>query len=389
VDKLMPQLKVERIDDAHGLERLALAWSALEARSRNTLPFRTHAWVSAWYKHLREQRFALRDSLALRAVRTENGTLVGVAPFVLTERPSVGPLRTRCLHFVGADPNVTEIRSPLFEPGLERACYAAIREELARSAVDVDWVRWSGLEAVHGFVENDPRVRQRDGVLCYVLPLPATWEELRASRPRNLKESLRKCYNSLKRDGLDFSLEVVTQAADVEASLGDFFRLHAARAVQGSSVPHRDVFSHPACRAFLLDVCRRFAERGVLRIFRLHVGGALVATRIGFVLHGTLYLYYSGFDPEFARYSVMTTLVAEAIRHAIDEGCSFVNLSTGRDESKLRWRPTEVRFSEASILLGGLLGWAKQEAFQAAARANGQGPVRHYAERLSFARRSS
>ncbi len=28
---------------------------------------------------------------------------------------------------------------------------------------------------------------------------------------RNIKESLRKCYNSLKRDGLSFRLEVVTE----------------------------------------------------------------------------------------------------------------------------------------------------------------------------------
>jgi hypothetical protein len=39
--------------------------------------------------------------------------------------------------------------------------------------------------------------------------------------------------------------------------------------------------------------------------------------------------------------------VAEAIKWAIEKGLKTINLSTGRDQSKLRWRPTEVPLIEA------------------------------------------
>jgi hypothetical protein len=55
-----------------------------------------------------------------------------------------------------------------------------------------------------------------------------------------------------------------------------------------------------------------------------------------------LYLYYSGWDRAYGRYSVMTTLLAEIVKDAIARGTTSVNLSTGNDVSKTRWRPREV-----------------------------------------------
>jgi CelD/BcsL family acetyltransferase involved in cellulose biosynthesis len=303
---------------------------------------------------------------------------------MLTERPSVGPLRARCLQFIGADPNITEIRGALCEPSLERDCYLAMHSELLRSLEGIDWVCWTGIDARHGACEalRAAGVPWSDGIACYTLDLPATWEELRASRPSNLKESLRKCYRSLQRDGLDHRLEVVTREAEVAPALADFFRLHAARAAMDGSVRRNDVFRDAASRAFLVDLCGRFAERDALRVLRLHVGGVLAATRVAFVLGGSMYLYYSGFDPAYAKYAVATTLVAESIQRAIGERLRSVNLSSGSDQSKLRWRPTEIAFREALLLSPTALGQAKYGMIHAAGRAMTESSVGRRAQHL-------
>jgi len=69
--------------------------------------------------------------------------------------------------------------------------------------------------------------------------------------------------------------------------------------------------------------------------------------RLGFVVGDSLYLYYSGFDPAWARYSVMTTTVAEAIKYAIGQGLRTVHLSPTRDISKTRWGPRQVDYGSA------------------------------------------
>jgi CelD/BcsL family acetyltransferase involved in cellulose biosynthesis len=385
----MTALAVSRIVTAQEFAALEPEWLALERESKNTLPFRTFDWAFTWWRHMREDRLTVKDRLAIHTVRTESGRLVGVAPMMLTQRPGIGPIRTHCLQFMGADPNMTEIRGALCEPELEAACYAALRQGIMRSARTYDWVQWTGIDERYGGCEalRDPAMRWSDGVVCSLVELPGTWDELRASRGRNLKEALRKSYNSLKREGLDFSLEVVTTKPEAGPAINDFFRLHAARAHLDGTIGHKDVFAYTSCRAFLVDVCERFAERGALRVFRLLIGGQLVATRIGFVLADSLYLYYSGFDPAFARFGVMTTTVAEAIKAAIEERLRWVNLSSGRDTWKERWHPQEITYREAIFLSPRALGRAKYEAFGAAERAVMQPALWQYAQRL-LARRA-
>ena len=64
-------------------------------------------------------------------------------------------------------------------------------------------------------------------------------------------------------------------------------------------------------------------------------------------------MYFSGYDLAWGRFSVMTTLVAEAIKWAIAERLRIFNLSTGNDVSKTRWRPLTVEFRGGHSLLGG------------------------------------
>src|SRR5262249_36625382 len=154
--------------------------------------------------------------------------------------------------------------------------------------------------------------------------------------------ALRKCYNSLKRAGHDFTFRVVSQPDQAQVALETFFDLHAKRSVAPNLPEHANVFARPAAREFLREYCQRMAERDQLRIFQLVIDNEVIATRVGFVLGRDLYLYYSGYRTTWAQHSVMTTVVAEAIQWAIGQGMSGVDLSTGRDLSKLRWKPMEI-----------------------------------------------
>jgi CelD/BcsL family acetyltransferase involved in cellulose biosynthesis len=261
---------------------------------------------------------------------------------ILTERPGFGPVRLRQLQFMGADPNITEIRGMLSRPELELECRRALRAYFARDAPEWDWINWEGLgQSVSDCPHRNGLVTGVDKSTFILTPGP-DWDTTKAHLSRNIKESLRKCYNSLRRDGLACTLEVLEEPAAIELGLADFFRLHAERASHTTSVRHANVFASYEARAFLHDVCRRFAERGAARLFLLRVGGRVVAVRVGFQMGTRLYLYYSGWDSAYARYSVMTTLLAEIVKDAIAHGTTSVNLSTGKDVSKTRWRPREV-----------------------------------------------
>jgi CelD/BcsL family acetyltransferase involved in cellulose biosynthesis len=338
------------------VDALRSEWEQLDARTSPRLPFTSPLWTQLWWQHFRERRVFIQDTLHLLGVRDSSGGLRGVAPLVLTERPAVGPLRTRMLRFVGADPAITEVCGPICAPADEREVMAALLEHFDGRGAEWDLWLLNGLRRdgeAAAAVGLRPGVQRGREIPDYVLALPADW----------VKESMRKGYNSLKRDGLVCELRVLTAPEQMSGALDRFFALHASRAALEGTVVHRNVFGSANGRAFLRDYCREMAWRGLARVFQLAVGGQIVATRLAFVVGDSLYLYFSGFDPAWGRYSVMTTLVAEALRWAIAQRFATVNLSPGNDVSKTRWAPTEVVFQELLLPAPSLRGALVRRAY--------------------------
>jgi CelD/BcsL family acetyltransferase involved in cellulose biosynthesis len=340
-----PALIVDVVDTPDGLLRLESKWRPLW-EAAGTLPFTSWEWSLSWWRHLSRQGFGVKDRLCVRTVTDEKGQLVAVAPLMLTDMPSRGPVRFRCLQFFGADPNITELRGVLCRPEQRIEVYHALLDHLFERSSEWDWIVWDGIPPdsdVARLVGQYGPFRVAREISSFVLELPATWEEFKSTRSRNIKESLRKCANSLKRDGLVPVNRVAEGGRELDGALHTLVRLHAARSSRTDTIVHRDVFGTASAKRFLFEVCARFAAAGGVRVFSLELESRVVAARVAFVWGQSMYLYYSGYDPSYSKYSVMTSVVAEALRYAIAHGYRTVNLSTGNDLSKTRWSPIEIK----------------------------------------------
>jgi CelD/BcsL family acetyltransferase involved in cellulose biosynthesis len=324
------------------LERLAALGAEFEYLHRvcgNTLPFALHEWQLAWCDHyLRRKRIAVEPFFCV--VRSRSGECVAIVP-LLVKRRSIGPLKLVSLGFTGTDPGLTEIRTPLVKPGYERATVRAVQDSLAQ-VPDWDWINWSALHLpMAAALAEEVRPQSVETSEAFLLDLPSSWSEFRGGLSRNAREALRHSYNSLRRDQHAFEFRVARETSELQPALARFLRLHALRAAMPWGPRHPDRFATAQARTFLYDVCHRLAARDAVRVFQLSIAGQIVSSRVGFVLAGSLYLYYSGFDPAWARYSVMNTTTAEALRYAIANGIKTVNLSLYRERSKMRWRPRQ------------------------------------------------
>ena len=344
-------LNIERLDGPEALEALEPEWEMISSMISPRTPFSGPLWNILWWKYLREDSFSVRDEFYVLAIRDESHNLVAVAPLMRTLRPSIGPVRICELQFFGADSFFTEIRGLVCLPENQLKVVEALVHYLNQRKKEWNWVQWHGLHydsPAATWLRHTGLQPWRETEPNYYLILPESWEEFKSKLSRNIKESLRKCYNSLKRDGYEFSFRVVAEPAEIPEALDLFFTLHSARAVAPVAVRHRNVFAPPRRREFLKEYAEKMAGRHCLRIFQLVIGDTVVATRIGFVLGDELYLYYSGYDPQWGKYSVMTTVVSESIKWAIEQGFKIVNLSIGTDVSKTRWKPSEIHFCDGA-----------------------------------------
>lgn len=345
-------LNLEMVRSLQGLESLEEEYERLNRVTGNGLPFALREWHLSWCRQWLNCNPRVQDELAIHVLRDRAGTCAAIIPMLRSVR-SIGPLRVCSFNMLGPDPSLSEIHSSLVEPGFETAAAAAIQQHLAATP-DWDWVNWRGLSP--DFAQALGRQAELvwfEPQRGYLIDLPASWEQLCARLKRNIRESLRHCYNSLKREGLEFQLAVHTDGAEIAGALERFFELHKLRAQLGGASSHPDRFRNERSREFLRDVCARLAARKIARVFELEIGGEVVASRIGFVVGPTLYMYYSGFKPCWARYSVTTTVLAEAIKYAIACGLQSVDLSPGRIVSKTRWNPREVSYGHAVQFRGG------------------------------------
>jgi CelD/BcsL family acetyltransferase involved in cellulose biosynthesis len=338
----------EIVVDVEGIRALTPDYLHLYQVTENTLPYATQEWHLAWCEHLLSRNPHSSQQPLFCVLRNGDGTCVAIVPLILTRR-RLGPLKVAALALVGADPSLTELRNPLIEPGYERATVRAVHERLAMMP-GWDWIQWNGVSA--GLAEAlalEVAPQWYQTLDDYVLDLPSAWPELVATLGRNMRKSLRRGYKLLERDEHAFEFVVARDCVEVRWALVRFLELHTLRANMPSGPVHADRFGNRSLRAFLYEVCERLAARDAVRVFQLRIADAVVASRIGFVIGDSLYLYHSGFDPAWGRYSVMTTMMAEALRYAIASGLRTVNLSLVGEQSKLRWRPRRVDFYSAIV----------------------------------------
>ena len=338
-------LSVQLVAGPEQLRALAPEMDKLALAMQPRVPFATSDWLLPWWQHFSEARLLVRDRFFVHTLRDEHGTLVALAPLLLTERPGTGPLRVRTLGFWGRDKSITEVRGLICAPEHEATATRALLAHLLAQRQQWDWFIWDGVRKggeAHQLLSATTNFRWRRETASHVLELPHSWDDFRATRSRNIKESLRKCYNSLKRDQLAFDFRVVEEANELPGALERFLRLHASRSRAETLSDHADYFSEAPARSLLHGLTNTPERLPGLRVLELRVGGELVAARVAFLLHDTLYLYFSGFDAKWARYSVMTTTVAETIKWAIQRRLRAVNLSTGTDVSKTRWGPSVI-----------------------------------------------
>ena len=337
------KLRLEIIRDIDTLAALAPQWDALSDTLPLQIPFTSASWNLFWWHHLRAARLLIHDYLHVFVLRDQHEQLIAVAPMMISVRPSLGAYGVKILQFFGADPNITEIRGIICHPNHACAAIAVLQDYLQKHCGQWDWIEWHSLSPEQTAQLPTPELSRSKASVMYYVPLPATWDELKQGLSRNMKEAIRKGCNSLKRNQHSHAFNVIEKENDLAPAMATFFRLHQLRATSLQGVPHSNVFRDRKGRNFLSAYAAVAAAQNKFRLFQLSVDGEVVASRIGFVSRRQLYLYYSGYDTTWGKYSVMTTLMIHIMQWAIKHGYDCVNLSTGCDHSKLRWRPQVVR----------------------------------------------
>jgi CelD/BcsL family acetyltransferase involved in cellulose biosynthesis len=301
-------------------------WDRLVDRMEVPSPFLSWDWNSSWW-----ETFGGRKQMRV-AVLSDASHIVGIAPYY---RARYGPVRP--LVPFGWPDRLTEQMEPIIpEPGRNHL-YSVLRQWLLKehamglvAGLDRSAAQLFGEQALRDDVYFDWRL------------LPASWDELLDGLHRSMRGNIRYYPRLLERSGHKLAFRVVDDVDGVRASLPTLFALHTARANAPTGERHRDRLAEPARREFLLRLAAILPQHDAMKLGILEVDGVDVAAQLWFERGGAMFLHYSGYEPEWSRFSVAMIVTAEIIRRGVGRGMRRVEFLRGTKQFKTRWN-TEQR----------------------------------------------
>ncbi len=334
-------------------------WRALfdDCGCRN--PFADPSWVLTWVEHF------VADGNLFVVVLRDRGRLCCVAPFY-RRRIGYGFVRlARSLHLIGAVEHVVLTDRPqiLVHPGHARR---AIRRviEVIQSDAGWDWAEVM-LAADQGWFEPawiDVDSPSKAVAKAYMVhktsrpsvsfEVPAEVDALRSGLKRNLRESLRRARNRLKRADPEWKIEIVNDPAQFADAIDSLMKLHGARASMTGKIEHADMFAETIDRTFVCDALMQMARDGRAEALFVEAGGRRVAGLMTLLTPDSVYFSFSGVDPEWWSFSAVTLLQWEAVCRAVASGRTHADLSVGVDVAKMRWTETIEIHPEFVVVAG-------------------------------------
>jgi CelD/BcsL family acetyltransferase involved in cellulose biosynthesis len=331
----MSHLTLSLLTTLAELYSLRAEWQELVNVAEGATVFQTWEWVTSWYEH-----FGHGKELLIFTVRNREGRLVALAP---CSRSSSATGSFRLLHLLGRGNELTEYVQILARPQYEQVVTRLLFDAWHRMSNQWDLFVLPVVPGDGAFVAELRRQAEAQGYAVLgeehvrmVRPLPESWERFYRSLRKSMKDNVNNYVNRLRRAGHREEMVVVEDPAELDQALDVFLDLHRRRAAARLGRQHNDYFSTRPNQEFLRTVARRL-PRGTVWPCLLKVDGQIVASQICLSHKGRLYLYYTGYDPAWARHGVMMILTRRCIERAIERGCRELDLLLGLDQDKLRW----------------------------------------------------
>ena len=326
---------VEVITDYRAFVSLETEWNDAVARAGIPHPFLRHEWVRTWW-----DAFSTPSSrLHIQVVRA-NGRVTAIAPFMRDTVTMYG-VPARRVRFIHNDHTP---RTDIIVAEDADAAYRTIWRALRADGDRWDILQLSQIERTsqthHTFRELAAAEGLRTGIWrssdSPYLAITGSWDAYLNSLSAKFRSNLRNRLSRLTKLG-PASLEILTDRRAIEAAAEEAYRLESSgwKTDAGTAIA-----SNPEVHRFYTSLIERGTSAGWLQLLFLKVGDRRIATSYGACFDNRLFLFKTGYDPEFATGAPFKMLTSFAIQEACARGLTEVDFLGDAEPWKLEWTST-------------------------------------------------
>lgn len=322
-------MKTHVYRESAAFERLRPQWNALLHQSVTDRIFLTWEWQAAWWKHLGV------GELHLLTLRTDSGTLAGIAPLCKVASQS----GEQTFRWVGCV-DISDYLDVIALPGYERALYDAFLDYLASPDAGpwhyVDLCNIHQNSPTHMSLTDLARLRglhARNEIqdVCPVIHLPATWDAYMESLDKKQRHEIRRKMRRIHREA-DARWYITEDPERLDTAIEVFVQLHKA------SDPDKHAFMDEQMTRFFREMCQAVFAANWLQLAFIEVNGDAAATMLSFDYQNEILVYNSGYAPgKYASLSPGIVLLAYCIQNAIETRRHRFDFLRGDEEYKFRF----------------------------------------------------
>ena len=333
---------VEVVVGIEAFRSLKEDWERLYAADSNGSPFRSWRWIESWIESYGKGREFLT------VVCYRGYEIVGIVPLTWQVRNS--PLEIRKLWMLGfhswvGSNGLTE--EPIFaieaDPKTREQVWNVVHEKLRALVNSGKWdsVAYrrfgSGIEGCSVVEVKDQNNEIRNYHRgCEYIELPRSWDEYLKGISKSMRENIPYYRKKFKKEGIDYSVSEVARVNLVH-TIDTLVNLHKRRTYTDPSHLHVDYFRDRRQQVLLKDAVLKMVRTGEAKVYTLTANGQVIAAQVFLQNDHQLLAHYSGFDPDWARFSPLFVLQSEVIKDAIAEGFKTINLLRGNASWQRRW----------------------------------------------------
>jgi CelD/BcsL family acetyltransferase involved in cellulose biosynthesis len=342
-------MQVKHITSWQELASLEADWNAIADGN----PFRSWDWLATWWKHYGKIESAAVDNVSAGEQNndrqlyvlavfddSEAQRLIGVAPWYLDRTRIKGSV----VRWLGSGEVCTDHLSLICQPKDVDCVAEEVAQELTERLDDWDRIDLSAVDTGDPAIEKLlARLEGRECLIsrqpadsCWVLDLPASWDEYLAGISKSHRKQLRQLERRVvESDRVEWNR--VETKVDFDQAWPILIDLHQRR---------RRSLGEPGCFAsrlfhnFHREAAGRLLERGQLRLSRMSLDGIPAAAEYHLADASTTFAYQGGVDPERLAEEPGRLSTILCLRAAIDEGHRQIDFLRGDEPYKAHWRAT-------------------------------------------------
>jgi hypothetical protein len=282
------------------------AWHEIFSRALNATPFLSYEWFLALSTYLFKT-----DPEVMVFYREKKP--VGIFP---------GMVENNTLRF-HTDERVTDVVDMLFISDYGKDILEGLVQYIETENLHLDlFPVESGSLLVNYISEHVSNVVSEHADLCPLLALPESWDEYLESLTGKSRHELRRKLRKVE---------------DIEMKLlepGDLDILFTLMAASDST---KREFLTLQMHDFFDAIARYFFHKKYLRFCATYLDNQPLGVLFSFHMHDYVYLYNSGFNPEYNHVSPGVVTIALDIKSAIEEGKKFYDFLRGDEDYKFRF----------------------------------------------------